>query len=161
MPSMVTMQDNIKSRVERALRDLFKNDEYLFEVDVNERSLTHKLAVYLQAYFPGYDVDCEYNRDDKVPKRLLISKQLIESDDTNAVTVYPDIIIHKRGPSADGSNLVVIEAKKRGQPVGSDREKLQAYKQDLRLQYAHAFLIVMPVGQSTRGLEPAPYIEDV
>jgi hypothetical protein len=161
---MVTVQDNIdniKSLVELALKDLFEKDSYLFCVDANERSLTHKLAVYLAAYFPDYDVDCEYNRDGAVPKRLLACKQSIESDDTNAITVYPDIIIHKRGPAKDGSNFVVIEAKKRGLPVDFDRGKLQAYKQNANLQYAHAFLITLPVGESVRGREAATYIESV
>ena len=53
----------IKKRVKRSIEKLIDKDEYLLNVDANERSITHKLEEYLQQEFPTYDVDCEYNRD--------------------------------------------------------------------------------------------------
>jgi hypothetical protein len=92
--------------------------------DVNERSLTHRLAVHLERSLAerGSDlsVDCEYNRSGGSPKRL---QHLIESfaktatpeelvRDTKGRTVFPDIVVHKRG--TDGPNVIVIEAKRTG-----------------------------------------------
>ena len=39
-----------------------KNTEFLLEKNLNERTITHKLANYFEKYFSNYDVDCEYNR---------------------------------------------------------------------------------------------------
>ena len=49
--------------LEIALSELIERDSFLFEADANERSITHKLAEYLQAQFQDWNVDCEYNRN--------------------------------------------------------------------------------------------------
>lgn len=59
----VLTNDQVKERLETALRKLYVRDNYLLENDAHERSITHKLAEYLQQLFPDYDVDCEYNLD--------------------------------------------------------------------------------------------------
>lgn len=150
----------------RALKRLLKEDSFLLENDVNERSITHKLAEYLQRElregefneyeFNGYrlheyNVDCEYNRMDKNgvqdTKRLeLHSLQIIEDlkkacghvepDDTNAKTVFPDIIIHRREDSTH--NLLVVEIKKSNSDQNSemyDLMKILGYLQQLRYEY--------------------------
>lgn len=53
-----------------ALDRLIDKDRLLFEIDVNERSITHRLALYLQGAFPGWHVDCGYNRDEFETKEL-------------------------------------------------------------------------------------------
>lgn len=123
-------QEDIGSRLQCALQRLVTNDKKLFLLDVNERSFTHKLAEYLALEFPGWDVDCEYNRDGSVPKRLVrYLSDPLTVDDTDAQTVFPDIIVHKRGTK---KNLLVIEAKKDTNKAGVewDREKLKAFKHD-------------------------------
>jgi len=61
--------DGIKEKVEYCLQILREKDRDLLDIDVNERTITHKLAEYLQNQFPSYDVDCEYNRYEKDTKK--------------------------------------------------------------------------------------------
>jgi hypothetical protein len=131
---------DVKERIITAYLMVIKNDSHLLEADANERSMTHKLAEYLQKVFPEYNVDCEYNRNGLDPKRINEFKKDIQSDDINAVTVYPDIIIHHRGST---DNFLVIEAKKTNNP-GNDKGKLLTYKKDLHYQYA--IFVQFPVG---------------
>ena len=106
----------VESHVEKALRSFFQKDKFLLKNNLNERTISHKLAEYLQKEFSNWDVDCEYNRNiDRVKK---IHPEQIKSDDTNAVTVYPDIIIHHRNTE---DNLLIIEIKKDASE--SDKEK--------------------------------------
>jgi len=86
--------EEVYNRIKIAYKNFIKKDQYLLEVDANERSITHRLAIYLEALFPEYDVDCEYNRNGIDPKILNDFKKKIDSDDTCGTTVYPDIIIH-------------------------------------------------------------------
>ena len=74
------------------------NDLSLLENNVNERTISNKLASYLQKEFPDWNVDSEYNRD-----RSRIKKRADGSPFT------PDIIVHKRGTK---SNLIMVEVKK-------------------------------------------------
>ena len=101
----------------------------LFDVGINERSITHKFAEYLQQEFPDYNVDCEYNRHGFDKKILEIPKNEYPSwDDKEAKTVYPDIVIHKRKTNSD--NLVVIEVKKSNSSQSLrkfDEKKLQVF----------------------------------
>lgn len=52
----------IIERTRIALGVLQKNDSFLLENEVNERTIAHKFAEYLQKQFPDWNVDCEYNR---------------------------------------------------------------------------------------------------
>ena len=54
--------EDVKRRVIAAICALYRHDRELLDVDANERSITHKLAEHLQRKFPGWHVDCEYNR---------------------------------------------------------------------------------------------------
>lgn len=121
---------------------VIKNDAYLLVAAANERSITHRLAIYLEAEFPEYNVDCEYNKNGSYPKRLINFRKTINSDNTDGVTVYPDIIVHHRGTN---DNFIVIEAKKSSNTDLEDREKLQVYKTEL--SYTHAFFVKFPVGE--------------
>lgn len=103
----------VKGKVLSSIGDLFEYDSFLLKENVNERSITHKLAEYLQEDFKDWNVDCEYNRmvngDSNDPKRMNLPIENIKSNDTEAKTVFPDIIIHKRN---ERKNLLVIEVKK-------------------------------------------------
>ena len=48
---------SVKSRFRCALQVLFERDRKLLDIRVNERSLTHRLALHLQGLFPDWDVD--------------------------------------------------------------------------------------------------------
>ncbi len=121
MYNMSFTKDKIEGIIKVCLQKLRKQDKYLLDKDVNERTITHKLAEYLQQHFPEFNVDCEYNRfehnriDDLV-KRLELPRDKVNWDkvnwdDTEAKTVFPDILVHKRGKQE--YNLLVIEVKKK------------------------------------------------
>ncbi len=104
----------IKKKIIKSYNLMLSKDNQLFEVDINKRSLIHKLAEYLQLGFLKWNVDCEYNRDGLDVKKINSFKKNVTTDNTDAVSVYPDIIIHHRGIK---DNLVVIEAKKQLLPL--------------------------------------------
>ena len=119
---------------------LLAHDGYLLTCDLNERSITHKFAEHLQLEFPEWNVDCEYNRDNDDPKRLALPpRHDINSDDIDAKTVFPDIIIHQR---VTDQNIAVIEVKKSTNPEGDewDMRKLAAFKDQLGYRVALFFL---------------------
>lgn len=161
-------EDRIKTAINNALADLVEKDTYLLKMDANERSLTHRLAIYLEEEIleeePGWNVDCEYNRDIEATetpysKRLSLDgipppqDYISPYEDENATTVFPDIIVHKRGKSGDqNGNLIVIEVKKDTSSVGPGydiKKKLPAYLAQLKYQYA--FHILIPI-KDCRGL---------
>lgn len=132
-----------KEKVElllKSARDSFlERDTDLLMMNANERSLTHKFAEYMQNILKkdsNWNVDCEYNRDGSNPKIIsnikYIIGQTIATDDITAVTVYPDIIVHKRGPK--GPNVIIIEAKKDNNQ-GNDIEKIKAIKNEYGYKY--------------------------
>lgn len=122
--------DEIKEKVKYCLLKLKRRDKYLLEKDLNERTITHKLATYLQEQFQELNVDCEYNRFEDLVKKLNLPKDKVNWDDTEAKTVFPDIIIHKRGTQK--KNLLIIEVKKSSNrnPGDFDRMKLQTFRQE-------------------------------
>lgn len=91
-----------------AIETFVASEQELFAVDVNERSLSARLAQHLQHRFPEWQVDCEYNRLGEGIKRLP-RPEGTSTDDRQGRTIYPDIIVHRRG---ERSNLLVIEVKK-------------------------------------------------
>jgi hypothetical protein len=125
----------LEPRVEAALNRLRDVDGYLLAAGVNERSVTHRLAMYLQESLPEWDVDCEYNRDGMKPKRAVLPVGRVNTDDLKARTVYPDIIVHRRGVA--GPNILAVEVKIDATP--DDREwdirKLRAYHEEFAYQH--------------------------
>ena len=88
----------VERAINSALESLIKYDYYLLQFDVNERSISHKFANYLEPYFPTWHIDCEYNRDESLsskpskkfnPKKLNISPRNVMSDDIHGTTVLP------------------------------------------------------------------------
>jgi hypothetical protein len=131
----------VKRKVRTAIELLISRDTHLLKIDVNERSITHKLALYLQDGFKGWDVDCEYNRNRYDSKKLIIghdvhlTAETTQTDDEQGKTVYPDIIVHHRGTD---QNLLVVEVKKTTSHVSRnfDLNKLREYKHQLGYSYA-------------------------
>ena len=83
-------QTDVKRKVHQAMRCLMKNDRDLLSVDANERSLTHRLAVYLEQVFPNYHVGCEYNRNHELPKRLKTFQKTVPSNDLEGTSLDPN-----------------------------------------------------------------------
>lgn len=146
-PSLV----DIKQRVITAIIALYRYDYELLDKHANERSITHKLAEHLQREFPNWHVDCEYNRHGSDVKRLpipLVDKQT-STEDTEARTVYPDIIVHRRGTK---QNLVVIEVKKQGGALATeDEEKLKSFS--TYPEYAYQYALLLTVGPESQTLK--------
>ncbi len=55
-------KEDIEYILKKALDMLLSKDNYIIKIDVNERTITHRLARYLEDYFPDWNVDVEYNR---------------------------------------------------------------------------------------------------
>jgi hypothetical protein len=138
----------IKELLDKSLQKLYNSDKVLLEKEfnINERTVMHRLAIYIEENFPDYDVDCEYNRmlnqagniteGDYWAKTInLAIEEHISGEDDEAKTVFPDIIIHKRKLPI---NLVVIELKMKWKNSlkALDLKKLKAYKRDLHYKFA-------------------------
>ena len=94
---MKCIEKPIKEKIERAIRMLLKNDLFLLMNNLEELTISHKLAEYLQQEFPDWHVDVEYNRNKEQLKRL--EEELFR----------PDIIVHIRNTN---NNLLAVEIKK-------------------------------------------------
>ncbi len=129
------MHELIEKALHESISKLLRSDADILINDINERTISHRLAIYIEPYFSGWNVDCEYNRNHDDPKRLDIQRRNIKSDDTQATTVYPDIIVHRRGTD---ENLVVIEIKKTTSNEHDDYDlgKLKAFKKQLGYKFA-------------------------
>lgn len=139
----------VENKIEIAIKKLFRRDKYLLMKDVNERSISHKLATYLQNEFKDWDVDCEYNRNHGEPKRLDIPIEDIKTNHTHAKTVFPDIIVHNRG---NDENLLAIEIKKTTSQISDnfDRQKLKEFKK--QLNYSYALFLKFKTGSEEIGV---------
>ena len=123
---------------------LVANDLELLQRDVSERALVAKLHQYLVEQFAPYATDVEYNRAGMKPKRVMRASECTVA---RTFGVVPDIVVHLRG--SDDHNLVVCEVKKSissKHARARDRQKLREIKRDHL--YAHALLVVVPVGPS-------------
>jgi len=149
-------KQEVEAKISSAIEKLFERDRALLEIDVNERTITHRLAIYIEEEFPGWDVDCEYNRYFDEGKQIAVTKKLLSTSDVtsvadeNAKTVFPDIIVHHRNKK---ENLIAIEVKKTTNPTpdNEDLEKLNAYKE--KLGYAHTVFIRFVTGVKEIGIE--------
>ena len=156
--------NRVKQKVKTAIEILIWKDAHLLKIDVNERSITHRLALHLQDAFKGWDVDCEYNRNRYDTKKLIIGNDVhirvetIQSDDEQGKTVYPDIIVHHRGTD---QNLLVVEVKKTTShvPKDFDLSKLREYKR--QLGYSQALFLNFITGSAGRiGVAEEMWIGD-
>ncbi len=156
------IQDHLTERapgraVLAALERLLADDAHLLMVNANERSISHRFGMHLQAQLPDFHIDCEYNRTGVDPKR--IGHLYLDTDihDTDGKTVFPDVIAHIR---ATDKNYLVVEFKKSSSNVGYDFDfnKLRGYKGDHRLNYEYALFIELAVdGQA--GVSHAEWVD--
>jgi len=149
--------EEVIERIEIALAQLVRDDADLFKrqtandgrqderVPHHERTVAHRLAVYLEPLFPGWQVDCEYKRDGGDVKRNPPTKP---ADPARGVDVLPDIIIHRRGRR--GPNLIAFELKWRGEETKDDIAKLTEYTEGQR-HYSHGMLIELVPGDEPKA----------
>ena len=126
--------NSVRERLGNALARLLEEDRFLLVNDLNERSISHTLAEHLQTEFADWHVDCEYNRNYAVIKRLREGSPEPSADDAEARTVYPDIVVHRR--NAD-ENLLVVEIKKSTNSNNEeyDLTKLRSFLSQLHYTY--------------------------
>ena len=129
-------RNDLEPVVWEALNRLFARDATLLGSDNSEWAVGHRLAVYLEQLLPGWNIDCEFNRqgDGCERKKLAAGKR-----------VRPDIIVHHRGRMEREHNLLVIELKKTGS--GQDHAKVQEYTAppdgERKYQYRHGLAIAL------------------
>jgi hypothetical protein len=106
----------------------------------------------VEAQFPGWDVDCEYDRDGEARKMIPDGSG---NDDDEGSAVLPDIIVHHRGPSG---NHLVFELKKstNREPDERDLAKLRAYGR--HLGYDHGVFIRFVVGKAMPDVIRAEFV---
>jgi hypothetical protein len=133
-------------KVVTALTKFYGGETWLFEHDLGERTLTHRLAVYLEAQFPGWKVDCDYDRLGERTLRLPRGS-IVSTDDHLAKSIYPDIVVHQREIP---KNLLAIEVRKASnhQPPEHDRHKLRALT-DPHLWFAYALGVYLVLGKQS------------
>jgi len=136
-----------RDRVHQALDAFLAEDGELLGNDVAERTIAQRLAAHLQAAFPGWHVDCEYNRDMDLVKRLMYAIE--PNGHVSNRDVQPDIIVHRRKTT---QNLVVIEIKKTTNPEADDKDllKLEAFID--QLGYENACFLRLVAGPRGPGL---------
>jgi hypothetical protein len=137
----------IEIALNRAIDRFVEYDSHLLAANANERSMSHRIAIYLEQEMSGYNVDCEYNRDGFDVKRLQLAPRPTSADNDEAVTVFPDIIVHRRGNN--DHNFLVVEMKKAaaGTDLAYDLQKLRAFRRELKYTWA----VHLIIGRSQNG----------
>src|SRR4030088_2072693 len=132
------------NKVVAAVGEFYARETYLFEKDVGERTLTHRLAVHIEKQFPEWDVDCDYDRLGERTLRLP-KGTIISTDDHLGKTVYPDIVVH---PPSLPENLPAIEVRKASnhQPPEHDHHKLRGLT-DPHLWFAYRIGVFLTLGK--------------
>src|ERR1700755_1488355 len=129
-----------------AIREFYARETHLLKKDLGERTLTHRLAVQVEKQFPGWEVDCDYNR---LGERLLRLPHgsIVSTDDELGKSIFPDIVVHRR---AVPENLLAVEVRKatNHQPIEHDHHKLRGLT-DPHLWFAYRIgvLLVLAKGQ--------------
>jgi hypothetical protein len=132
-------------KVVAALKEFYAREAFLFEHDLGERTLTHRLAVHVERQFPDFEVDCDFDR--LGPRTLnLPHGSIVSTDDHLGKSIYPDIAVHQR---AIPNNLLAIEVRKTSnhQPVEHDRHKLRALT-DPHVWFAYWIGVLLTLGKN-------------
>ena len=133
------------NKVITALREFYAHEAFLLEKDLGERTLTHRLAVYVEKQFSGWQVDCNYDRLGERTLRLPHGS-IVSTDDHLGKSIYPDIVVHQREIP---NNLLTIEVRKESnhQPLEHDRHKLQALT-DPHVWFAYWIGVLVTLGKN-------------
>ena len=132
------------NKVVTALREFYAHEGFLFEKDVGERAVTHRFAVHLEKQFPGWAVDCNY---DRLGERTLLLPHgsIISTDDHLGKSIYPDVVVHQREIP---NNLLAIEIRKATNHTSleHDQHKLRALT-DPHIWFAYAVGVLLVLGR--------------
>ena len=122
---------HLKQKVISAVDKFMDRDSGLLRLKAHEQAISHRIAVYLEAWFEDckrLTVDCEYNKHLHAKKsgtfsytdfkelkkqfrkcRCAACSNASPEDDLKEKLFRPDIIVHSRGN--DNANLLVVEIK--------------------------------------------------
>ena len=129
-----------------ALAEFYAREGFLFARDLGESTMTHRLAVHIEHQFPGWQVDCDY---DRLGERTLLLPHgpIVSTDDHLGKSIYPDIVVHQREIP---NNLLAVEVRKAAnhQPPEHDRHKLRALT-DPCLWFAYWIGVYLVLGKSS------------
>lgn len=118
-------QDILKNRIQSAVNLFLFNDYDLLDLKAHEQAISHRIAVYLEPLFKGYNVDCEYNKHLHESKRLDLTvinledfcscgcdacEAIVKNQVPDKKLFRPDILVHAR--NIDEKNQIAIEIKK-------------------------------------------------
>src|SRR6201985_3509200 len=92
-------------KIVAALKEFYARETFLFEHDLGEPTLTHRLALQLERQFSGFDIDCNYDRLGERTLRLPHGS-IISTDDHLGKSIYPDVVVHQREIP---NNLLTVE----------------------------------------------------
>jgi hypothetical protein len=131
-------------KVVAALKEFYASEAFLFEHDLGERTLTHRLALHLEKQFPDFEVDCDFDRLGARTLQLPHGS-IVSTDDHYGKSVYPDIVVHQRDIP---NNLLAIEVRKASnhQPIEHDQHKLKALT-DPHLWFAYSIGVMVTLAQ--------------
>ena len=131
--------DNLIHLVKLAVAEFYKRDQSLIEKDLCERCMVHRLAVYLEEIFNGYNVDCEFNKSFYGD---VVNNKVLSSINGN----YVDIIVNKRSNNL-GENLLCFEVKKEKNKRDRDKdgENLKILTDPNRFGYVLGFNIILGI----------------
>ena len=95
------------NKVIAALHEFYAREAFLLEKEAGERALTHRLAVHFEKQFPGWEIDCYYDRLGDRTLRLPHGT-IVSTDDHLAISRH-------RGAPARHSQQ---SARRRGEEIG-------------------------------------------
>lgn len=127
-----------------AIREFYAREAHLLEKDPGERTLTHRLAVAVEKHFPGWEIDCDYNRLGERTLRLPRGST-VSTDDETGKSIFPDIVVHQRDIP---NNLLAIEVRKatNHQSPEHDQHKLRGLT-DPHLWFAYRIGVMLTLGK--------------
>jgi hypothetical protein len=132
-------------KIVATLKEFYARETFLFEQDLGERTLTHRLAVQVERQFPEFEVDCDF---DRLGQRTLNLPHgsIVSTDDHLGKSIYPDIVVHQRRVP---KNHIAIEVRKASnhQPVEHDRHKLRALT-DQHVWFAYWIGVLVVLGKN-------------
>ncbi len=106
--------EDYKEKIREALREYMEKDWDKLG-NVHEVTSAHRIAVYLESRFEGYNIDLEYNRDKENIKKL-------------EKPIRPDITIHRRNLD---DNLCIFEIKKSPKEANESKKDIIKIKMEL------------------------------
>ena len=94
-------KDELIRTIRSSLKRVYRKDQILFQIGVDERAINHRLALYLSKFVERNEVkvDVEYNRH-------LVGMKYYEENVYGSI----DILVHQRG--TDVNNICAFECKK-------------------------------------------------